>query len=90
VDVSYNRKRQASHYVTRIVEFEGERWRVTAFDGQHATLDFVNDPTKPRRDDILNLSRKTFFECLLPRIVTPPPELQAVLDVMEERKNNSH
>ena len=68
--MSYFISGQPTIFVTRIVEYKGEKWRCTSFSGTHATLDIVNDPDKPYRDDILTLSRKTFFECLLPRTVT--------------------
>ena len=54
-------------YITRVIDYKGERWRCTDLNSEYATLDFANDPDQPRRDDILTIPRKVFFECLLPR-----------------------
>ena len=54
-------------YATRIIEFEGEKWRCSNFSRDTVVLDFLNVPGEPRDDRILRIPRKVFFECLLER-----------------------
>jgi len=58
---------QPPNYKSRIVEYEGERWRVTHFGKETVHLDFVNVPDAPRDDRCLRMPRKEFFKHLLPR-----------------------
>ena len=65
---SFSTGREPNGYVTRIVEYEGEKWRCTSFSGTHATMDIVNVPGEAVQNRVLRLPRKVFFEHLLPRI----------------------
>ena len=58
---------QPTNYVTRIVEYQGERWRVTNVTKDTVHLDYVNVPGEPREDKILTLPRKGFTRYLVPR-----------------------
>ncbi len=57
-----------AHLITRQIDFEGERWRVTSVSAASETvwLNIVNVPGETVRKDILHLPLKQFLS-LLPR-----------------------